>query len=59
MNTTRYLLKKAKLMNADKQKNSKKSSALKTTTKHNSDPMKETYALLSQLYSQENDPLFI
>jgi hypothetical protein len=59
MNTTRYLLKKAKLMNADKQKNSKKTSVLKTTTKHNNDTMKETYALLSQLYSQENDPLFI
>ena len=59
MNTTRYLLKKAKLMNAYKQKNYKKSSVLKTTTKHNSDPMKETYALLSQMYLQENDPLFI
>lgn len=63
MNTAKYIIKKAKLMNHPKKQEIQKMQLLKSsnTTKISSskDPLDDTYFLLFQMYSQENDPLFI
>lgn len=60
MNTTKYIIKKAKLMNPRKKQEIQtvqplNKSKIATTKNH----LDDTYFLLSQMYSQENDPLFI
>ncbi len=63
MNTAKYIIKKAKLMNPRKKQEIQKMQIVQTSNKSKigttKDHLDDTYFLLSQMYSQENDPLFI
>ncbi len=63
MNTAKYIIKKAKLMNPQKKEDIQKMQIVrpsnKTKTATTTDHLDDTYFLLSLMYSQENDPLFI
>jgi hypothetical protein len=63
MNTAKYILKKAKIMGNFRSLEIKKNELLKPSKKSKKhttkDHLDDTYFLLSQMYSQENDPLFI
>nr|WP_314866302.1 hypothetical protein [uncultured Flavobacterium sp.] len=63
MNTAKYILKKTKIMGNSRTLEIKKNELLKSTKKSKGyatkDHLDDTYFLLSQMYSQENDPLFI
>jgi hypothetical protein len=63
MNTAKYIIKKSKLMNPRKKQEIQKMQIVQTSNKSKigttKDHLDDTYFLLSQMYSQENDPLFI
>ena len=63
MNTAKYIIKKSKLMNPRKKQEIQKMQIVQPSNKSKRDTTKDhlddTYFLLSQMYSQENDPLFI
>ena len=63
MDTAKYIIKKTKLMNLTKkqliEKKQYEKSVIKLKKNSASAHLDDTYFLLAQMYSQENDPLFI
>jgi hypothetical protein len=63
MDTAKYIIKKTKLMHLTKKQLTEKKQYEKSVNKLNkssaSAHLDDTYFLLAQMYSQENDPLFI
>ncbi len=60
MNTAKYILKKTKLMNPRyKQTIRKKHPSIPSNKNMSNAHLDDTYFLLAQMYTQENDPLFI
>jgi hypothetical protein len=63
MNAAKYILKKAKIIARSRKINNKiDTSALSKIKLKSSSPenkLKNTYSLLSNMYSKENEPLFI